>query len=234
MSSTDIMNRVLPRIAATAYLTPLREGGSLPALVEADDYGTYVVKFTGAGQGPKALVAEIVVGELGRALGIPVPDLALIDVDARSAGGSRTRRSRTCSTASAGLTSPSTSCPARSATTAARRPTPEAAADRLAGRVHGQRRPQRSEHQPADLAPEPLGDRPRRLPAFPPRLGGGRELRHLAVRLRRSCARRSGQRAQRARAARAQVTDDLLPRCSPSYPTSGWSPIRNGPTSGVR
>ena len=76
-----IMSDVLPQIAATAYLTPLREGGSLPGLVEADDLGTYVVKFTGAGQGPKALVAEIVVGELGRALGIQVPELALIDVD---------------------------------------------------------------------------------------------------------------------------------------------------------
>jgi len=73
---------VLPRIAATAYLTPLREGGSLPGLMEADNDGTYVVKFTAAGQGPKALVAEIVVGELGRALGVLVPELALIEVDA--------------------------------------------------------------------------------------------------------------------------------------------------------
>ena len=73
---------MLPRIAATAYLTSLREGGSLPALMETDDLGTYVVKFTGAGQGPKALVAEIIVGELGRALGIPVPELALVEVDA--------------------------------------------------------------------------------------------------------------------------------------------------------
>lgn len=72
---------MLPRIAATAYLTPLREGGSLPGLMEADDDGTYVVKFTGAGQGPKALVAEIVVGELARRLGIEVPELALIEVD---------------------------------------------------------------------------------------------------------------------------------------------------------
>ncbi|HEX8488466.1 MAG TPA: HipA family kinase [Propionibacteriaceae bacterium] len=72
---------MLPEITATAYLTPLREGGSLPGLVEADDLGTYVVKFTGAGQGPKALVAEIVVGEIGRALGVRVPDLALIGVD---------------------------------------------------------------------------------------------------------------------------------------------------------
>jgi hypothetical protein len=73
---------VLPRIAATAYLTPLREGGSLPGLMETDDLGTYVVKFTGAGQGPKALVAEIIVGELARALDIPVPELALVEVDA--------------------------------------------------------------------------------------------------------------------------------------------------------
>ena len=72
---------MLARISATAFLTPLREGGSLPGLVEADDSGTYVVKFTGAGQGPKALVAEIVVGELGRALDISVPTLALIEMD---------------------------------------------------------------------------------------------------------------------------------------------------------
>ena len=73
---------MIPGIGATAYLTPLREGGSLPGLMEADDSGTYVVKFTGAGQGPKALVAEIVVGELGRALGVATPELALIEVDA--------------------------------------------------------------------------------------------------------------------------------------------------------
>nr|WP_239579830.1 HipA family kinase [Microlunatus panaciterrae] len=60
----------------------MREGGSLPGLMEADDSGTYVVKFTGAGQGPKALVAEIIVAELARALEIRTPDLALIDVDA--------------------------------------------------------------------------------------------------------------------------------------------------------
>jgi hypothetical protein len=73
---------VLPVITATTYLTALREGGSLPGLVEADDSGTYVVKFTGAGQGTKALVAEIVVGELGRRLGIAIPEMALIEIDA--------------------------------------------------------------------------------------------------------------------------------------------------------
>lgn len=72
----------LPRIAATAYLTPLREGGSLPGIMEADDLGTYVVKFSAAGQGTKALVAEIIVGELARRLDIRTPELALIEVDA--------------------------------------------------------------------------------------------------------------------------------------------------------
>ena len=71
----------LPSVTAITYLTPLREGGSLPAIMEADDLGTYVVKFAGAGQGPKALVSEIIVGELARALGIRTPDLVLVDVD---------------------------------------------------------------------------------------------------------------------------------------------------------
>ena len=69
-------------VAATRYVTPLREGGSLPALVEADDDGLYVLKFRGAGQGPKALVAEVIVGELARALGFPVPELVLVELDA--------------------------------------------------------------------------------------------------------------------------------------------------------
>ena len=69
------------RVSATVYVTPLREGGSLPALVEADDGGMYVLKFRGAGQGPKALVAEIVVAELARALALPVPEIVLVDLD---------------------------------------------------------------------------------------------------------------------------------------------------------
>jgi hypothetical protein len=68
-------------VAATRYVTPLREGGSLPGLVEADDDGLYVLKFQGAGQGPKMLVAEIVAGELARALGLPVPELVLAELD---------------------------------------------------------------------------------------------------------------------------------------------------------
>ena len=76
----------LRTVTATKYLTPFREGGSLPGLVEADDDGLYVVKFHGAAQGPKALVAEVIAGELGRALGLPVPELVLVDVDPALAG----------------------------------------------------------------------------------------------------------------------------------------------------
>ena len=68
-------------VIATRYVTPLREGGSLPGLVEADDDGLYVVKFRGAGQGPRALVAEWLAGELGRAIGLTVPDLVGVEVD---------------------------------------------------------------------------------------------------------------------------------------------------------
>jgi hypothetical protein len=68
-------------VTATRYVAPLKEGGSLPAIVEADDDGLYVLKFRGAGQGPKALVAELVAGEIGRAAGLPVPEIVFIEVD---------------------------------------------------------------------------------------------------------------------------------------------------------
>ena len=71
----------LRTVAATRYVTPLREGGSLPGLFEADDDGLYVVKFRGASQGPKALAAEIVAGELARVLGLPVPEIVLVEID---------------------------------------------------------------------------------------------------------------------------------------------------------
>jgi hypothetical protein len=69
------------RAIATRYVTPLREGGSLPAIFEADDAGLYVVKFRSAGQGRKALVAEVISGELARAAGLRVPELVAIEVD---------------------------------------------------------------------------------------------------------------------------------------------------------
>jgi hypothetical protein len=68
-------------VRAARYVIPLREGSSVPALVEADDLGLYVVKLRGAGQGPKALIAELVAGELARAVGLAVPELVLVELD---------------------------------------------------------------------------------------------------------------------------------------------------------
>ncbi|MEU7430273.1 HipA family kinase [Streptomyces sioyaensis] len=72
---------MLTEVVATRYVTPLREGGSLPGIVEGDDLGTYIMKFTGAGQGRKTLVAEIICGQLGRRLGLRVPDLVRMQLD---------------------------------------------------------------------------------------------------------------------------------------------------------
>jgi hypothetical protein len=76
---------LLRTVRVTRYVTPLREGGSLPAIVEADDDGMYVLKFRGAGQGVRALAAELVSGEIGRALGLPVPELVVAQLDAELA-----------------------------------------------------------------------------------------------------------------------------------------------------
>ncbi|MGI5371404.1 hypothetical protein C9J60_22460 [Streptomyces sp. A244] len=72
---------MLKEVIATRFIAPLREGGSLPGLVEADDSGTYVLKFTGAGQGRKTLVAEVVCGELARRLGLRMPRLVTVELD---------------------------------------------------------------------------------------------------------------------------------------------------------
>jgi hypothetical protein len=76
----DAVSR-LRTIRVTRYVTPLREGGSLPAIVEADDDGLYVLKFRGAGQGARALIAELLSGEIARALGLPVPELVFAALD---------------------------------------------------------------------------------------------------------------------------------------------------------
>jgi hypothetical protein len=75
----------LRTVHATRYVTPLREGGSLPAIVEADDEGLYVLKFRGAGQGPRALIAELVAGELARVAGLPIPEIVFVLLDAELA-----------------------------------------------------------------------------------------------------------------------------------------------------
>ena len=70
----------LRTVTATRYITPLREGGSLPAIVEADDDGLYVLKFRGAGQGPRALIAELLAGEMARTCGLPVPEIVFAEL----------------------------------------------------------------------------------------------------------------------------------------------------------
>src|SRR5689334_11065469 len=81
MEQASIWQPVVRTAIATRYVTPLREGGSLPAIVEGDDLGTYVLKFRGAGQGQRALIAELVAGEIARALGLPVPEIVFMDLD---------------------------------------------------------------------------------------------------------------------------------------------------------
>jgi len=78
---TAVRTTDIRRVKATRYVTPLREGGSVPAIMEADDDGLYVVKFRGAAQGPRVLIAELLAGEIGRLLGLRVPDLVLVDLD---------------------------------------------------------------------------------------------------------------------------------------------------------
>ncbi|OON81646.1 HipA family kinase [Streptomyces tsukubensis] len=94
---------MLREIAATRYLAALRSGGSLPGIVEADDLGTYVVKFTGSAQGRKALVAEVIVGELGRRLGLRVPELVFAHFDPAVAAHEPHQEVRDLLDASAGL-----------------------------------------------------------------------------------------------------------------------------------
>lgn len=94
---------MLTSVTATRYVTPLREGGSLPGLMEADDLGTYVVKFRGAGQGRKALAAEVISAGIARGLGLAVPDLVTVEVDPALASGEPDEEVQDLLRASAGL-----------------------------------------------------------------------------------------------------------------------------------
>lgn len=94
---------MLRTVHATRYVTPLREGGSLPAIIEADDLGLYVLKFRGAGQGPLALVAELIAGEIGRALGLRVPEIVLVELGSALGRNEPDYEIRALLTASVGL-----------------------------------------------------------------------------------------------------------------------------------
>jgi hypothetical protein len=93
----------LKTVAARRYVTPLREGGSLPAIVEADDDGLYVLKFRGAGQGPRALIAELLAGEVGRLAGLPVPEIVFMELPAELARTEPDAEIQSLIRASAGL-----------------------------------------------------------------------------------------------------------------------------------
>jgi hypothetical protein len=120
----------LPHVTVTRYVTPLREGGSLPGVVEGDDLGTYVCKFRGAGQGLRVLVAEVVVAGLARALDIPTPDQVALDLDADIARYEADEEVQDLINASAGLNLGIDFLPSSFGFDAACRPEPE-----LAGRI---------------------------------------------------------------------------------------------------
>jgi hypothetical protein len=116
-------------VTATRYVTPLREGGSMPAVVEADDDGLYVLKFRGAGQGPKALAAELVAGEIARALGLPVPELVFVELDPTLGAAEPDREIQELIAASAGCNLGLDFLPGALPFTPARPPGAELAAD---------------------------------------------------------------------------------------------------------
>jgi hypothetical protein len=122
---------VLDQITATRYVTPLKEGGSLPGIVEADDFGTYVLKFRGAGQGLKVLVAEVIVGELARALGLNVPRMTVVDLQAPIAKYEADEEVQDLLTASLGLNLGIDFLPGSFGYDGSRPPTPDTAAEVL-------------------------------------------------------------------------------------------------------
>ena len=113
-------------IQAMRYITPLREGGSVPAVIEADDGETYVLKFRAAGQGPKALVAELLGGEIGRQLGLNVPELLFVELDPLLARNEPHQEIRETITASAGLNLGMRFLPSAFAYNPLLKPTPDA------------------------------------------------------------------------------------------------------------
>ena len=218
----------LRTLCATRYVTPLREGGSLPAIVEAEDDGLYVLKFRGAGQGPKALVAELLAGEIARAAGLAVPEIVLLELDADLARSEPDPEIQDLIRASAGVNlGARLSCPARSTfdPVADRPDAALASAHRLVRRVGQQRRPHGAQHEHADVAPAAVADRPRRGAVLPPRDGAttrrgsatrSRRIRdHVLLPLRERAARRPTRACRRADARRSWA------RSSPACPTPG-------------
>ena len=184
-SVTDQHPPGLRTVAATRYVTPLREGGSLPALVEADDDGLYVLKFRGAGQGVKALIAEVIAGEIGRTLGLLVPELVVAELDPALGRSEPDSEIRELIERTPGLNLGVDFLPGALPFDPSVGPSPDpdlAAAivwlDALttnADRTAAQR-------QPAALARTAVADRPRRRALHPPHLARARDPRPRSVR----------------------------------------------------
>ena len=156
--------RPLRTVRVTRYVTPLREGGSLPAIVEADDDGLYVLKFRGAGQGARALIAELLAGEIARALGLPVPELVFAELDRELSRTEPDPEIHALIQDSAGLNLALDYLPGSvmyDPRRAARRTAGSRLAHRLVRRVRQQRRSHRAQHQHADVAQAAVADRSR-------------------------------------------------------------------------
>src|SRR5580704_4763791 len=161
---------MLRSVRAIRYVMPFREGGSVPALVEADDLGLYVVKLRGAGQGARALVAELVAGELARAVGRAIPEIVLVTVDRERAGPGALyaprsqRRGQPRPRLSSGehCFRPRGRSPARPGRRVAHRPL---------RCLRGECRSHGAQYEPALVAWPALAHRPRSLAVLPPWLG---------------------------------------------------------------
>ncbi|WP_278255556.1 HipA family kinase [Nocardioides convexus] len=183
----------LEQVRVTRYVTPLREGGSLPGIVEAEDLGTYVCKFRGAGQGLRVLVAEVIVAGLARLLDIPTPDQVVLDLDPEIARYEADEEVQDLLNASAGLNLGIDFLPGSFGYD----PTTEPDAD-LAGRVlwldafAANVDRSLAQPEPARVARHPAGDRPRCVALLPPllarRTGRPGALRPAAVRRERARA----------------------------------------------
>ena len=176
---------MLRTVTATRYVTPLREGGSLPALVEADDDGLYVVKLLGAGHGRKALVAELLAGEIARHLGLPVPDQVLVELDGALAKAEPNREIQELLGAVGG-NEHRARLPARRARLRLQRRSPARPGprrvDRLVRRLRHQRRPDAAQPQPHRVAPAAAPDRPRVRAVHPPHVARSPRARAAPVR----------------------------------------------------
>ncbi len=161
----------LPTVGVTRYVTPLREGGSMPGIVEAEDLGTYVCKFRGAGQGVRVLVAEVIVGELARRIGLNTPRLVGLDLDLEIARYEADEEVQDLLTPARASTSAWTSCRARSASTVSCTTGPGSPRqvlwlDAFCANVDRTL----AQPQPPAVGRRAVGDRPRRLAVLPPRL----------------------------------------------------------------